>query len=201
MEPSTFVPPGPIGILGAKETGKPPFVWQRDIGNCLPMLLKNATVMTTAMYDGDDVAIKVLDTIAKFTVRAYQDSRLDHTKNVGCMSDLLCYVKNAERGEEVFAVFCQSLFVNIFAYLFGCKEMSVALPDKLDADCYDYMMFVQMFSMLPEDKRTDFLQLIKSRMCLSSKLDLSKFHRSADDYLTSIQKAQEEVIKNESTAN
>jgi hypothetical protein len=194
MQPSTFVPQGPLGVIGAREPGKPPFVWQRDIGNCLPMLMKNAAILTQNIYNEDEQALIVLDTITRVTAKLYEDSRKNHIANAGNMYALLNYVQHADKGMEVYSTFCQFLMLSIFAYLFGCKEMTVALPDKMDADCYDFNIFMDMFMMLPEDKRKDYLQEIRKHNCISAKLDLSKFYRAADDYITKIKEDQAKVL-------
>jgi hypothetical protein len=195
MEPLTFVPSKPQGIMGIQERGKPAFVWQRDLGNCLPMIVRNAIITTQLTYEGNAEAMKALDIIGQMTAKFYTGCRADNVTGLANMSSLMDYIGESEVNKDVYATFCSMLFVSIFTFLFASKEMAVALPEGLTNDAYDYHMFLQMWCMLPEEKRQDYLQEVKSKSCLTNRIDLSKLSRPVTDYLTAVKAAQEAMLK------
>jgi len=189
-KPSSFVPDRHVGFSGIKAPGSPALVWYRDVGQCLPMLMKNSAILVENIYEGDEEALARLDVITKMIANMYVEARKDHTSAAANMSGLLVYASEDEKASAVFSAFCMGCVISVGAYLFSFKEMSVLSPDSLTQDVYDYNIFLQMWSMLPAEERERFLACIRSHSCLSSRLDLSPLFRGFEDYLAKIRQDQ-----------
>lgn len=195
IEPMTFVPKKPRGVFGVQESGKPPCIWQRDLANCLPLIVRNAVITVQLMYQEDADAMTALDTVAQMTCKFYEACRNDNITGITNMNRLLEFIKEKDINKEVYGAFCSMFFISAFAFLFAGKEMSVAIPEGLNQDAYDFHIFLQMWSMLPQDKAKDFLAEVRSNGCLNNLINLSKLVRPSEDYLKSIQRAQVELLR------
>ena len=193
MKPETFANQGK-GAAGIRQPGMPPMVWQRDIANCLPFIIRNATIMTQGIYDDQKDELEILDSIVQFLHKIYEDSRVDRMKGLSQFRNLCEYISyKGAVGSEVFATFSTLFLTSVFTYLYGSKQMAIQSPDSLDVEeCYDFQQVISLFSLMGKETADSFLDEVRQNGVLPSGFDLNALKKTVGNYLDDIQKNQEE---------
>jgi len=213
MKPETFAKMK--GAIGARPAGSnaPPMVFQRDYAYAMPMIFKNATILTELALE-DTVCssetsraqMEALDTISQFYIRMYGECRQDNITGLSAWREVLDYLGDREEGcsdiikAEVFGLFNSFITLSLFVYMFSSKGMAISSPDSIDESCYNLETFLSLLSVMEDDKRKEMLSEIRKLGIINPQVDLTALYKQGTSYLEDIKKDQEQRYGNTATS-
>jgi len=193
------------GFLGVRPQGMEGglvYAPDRDLANLLLLFGKGATVVLSTLYDGDAARLEVLDTIAKFTIKAFKDCLVDNAEGLLVLNELLAYIKDTDRSneiappairQEVFGAFCALYMINTYVWLFSSKRRVIASLQDLRG-LFEFTTLETLVTLLPDGIRQAAIQslipvtgpqnsaaLVPLMQQVTNYVDTVK-QRQADDY-------------------
>ena len=200
------------GAVGARPVGSnaPPVVFQRDYAYAMPMIFKNATILTELGLDNEELHYKpaslkkeymeALDTISQFYIRMYGECRADNIAGIAGWSEILEYLQGNDTDnenvkwarKEVFGLFNSFITLSLFVYMFSSKEMAVASPATIDSSCYNIETFLSILSVMDDEKRKDTLLEIRKFGLINPQVNFTALYNKGTEYLSEIKKDQEQ---------
>ncbi len=193
------------GAVGVRPKGSslPPMLFHRDYAYAMPMIFKNATILTelsiTEDTQGGDVLrerLESLDTISQFYIRMWEDCRTNNIIGISGWREILKYL-NAEDAEktiraEVFGTFNSFVALSLFVYMFAAKEMAISSPESFDEICYNTENLLSLLSIMSTEDRKCMLKEIRKLGLMDSQINLLALYKQGSDYLKEIRKDQEQ---------
>lgn len=176
--------------------GGPGYMWQRDLVHCLPMVMRNAVILTQAfLLKQNDPELQerlvVLDTLAQFYLRLYAEGRKDQTAALKNIEELHVYIQSLPSDQQSIVAVFHILMVNcLFAHLFAVKELMIATPETLDSSAYNFEIFLAMWSQVAAPMRESLFGSARMAGVLNNRIDLSSLLQPAVNLMSQIKENQ-----------
>lgn len=180
--------------------GGPGYMWQRDLVHCLPMIMQNAVLLTQAYAvelgpELREERMLVLDTLAQFYLRLYAEGRREQAASIRNMADLVSYMEALKPELQSVCAVYHIMFANcLFAHMFATKELMIATPESLNADAYDYEIFLTLYSQLSIPMNQTLVKITKMEGLLNNRISLAGLNRPAAELMRQIRETQNERL-------
>jgi len=163
----------------------------RDIGHCMPFLMKESLqAATQLLYKDDEKAIELLDCIGQLIAKVWNESVSDNLQGVPLFSQLYEEVRSQDRGEEVYGAFCTFFVQSYFCYLFTVPRMAIGIRPLQDGDSEFQGMLSVLAGLSPELRKAVIAEWMEEGLWPST-VNSGPLLRRLDDYIEVIKEGQE----------
>ena len=164
------------------------YVFQRDIGNALKLIIGEALAITELWIkelpvEEHQACMEELGIIASSLGQAYIECVTDHYNGLSTMVSIFKRAHDrGPAGQKVAAQFCMFVFTSLFGYLFTCREYTIGILKELDLGTFNYSSLVQLLMMVPIEDRKKMLVSLKESGTVGSRWDYSPLVKHIDGF-------------------
>lgn len=163
----------------------------RDIGHCMPFLMKESLQAATQLiYSDDDQAIELLDLVGQLIAKVWNEAVKDNLAGIGLFSQLYEEVRSVDRGDEIYAAFCTFFVQNYFCYLFTVERMAIGIRPLEEGDS-ELQGMASALSALSTDTRRLVLSEWMEEGLWPTTVNAGPLIRRLEDYIEVIKEGQE----------